>query len=61
MYDKMHLFSLLGKILKNDPNCLKIGGICVDKETCPPNNRVNQTGLCAQQQHREGICCHGSM
>ncbi|KAG8194454.1 hypothetical protein JTE90_011062 [Oedothorax gibbosus] len=47
-----------GKIITNDPNCLKIGGLCVDYDTCPPQARVNQTGLCAHESQRKGVCCH---
>ncbi|GBL82668.1 hypothetical protein AVEN_263738-1 [Araneus ventricosus] len=45
------------EILKIDSNCLSIGGICVDENSCPQESRANETGLCNQDESRKGACC----
>ncbi|GFR08639.1 uncharacterized protein TNCT_733291 [Trichonephila clavata] len=45
-----------GEMLKNDPNCLKLGGLCLDQESCPVNARVSDQGLC-QLDDKPGVCC----
>ncbi|GFT32559.1 uncharacterized protein NPIL_530831 [Nephila pilipes] len=46
-----------GEILRNDPKCLSIGGLCVDLDSCPAESRSSEPGLCAQDGPKTGVCC----
>ncbi|KAL1131010.1 hypothetical protein AAG570_012248 [Ranatra chinensis] len=42
-----------------EPECGKVGGMCMLAEDCPPGLLSKSLGLCPQQQSLGVECCHG--
>lgn len=43
-----------------EQECLKHGGICMEREKCPPGKLSDIAGLCPIQQAQGVDCCFGS-
>ncbi|XP_046382483.1 U-scoloptoxin(19)-Tl1a [Ischnura elegans] len=44
---------------KNEPSCIRQGGLCIKKEECPDGHLHPTSGLCPEQAHLGVECCHG--
>ncbi|XP_071444119.1 U-scoloptoxin(19)-Tl1a [Hetaerina americana] len=44
---------------KNEPSCIRQGGLCIKKEECPAGQLHATSGLCPTQAHLGVECCHG--
>lgn len=45
------------KQFSQEVECSRFGGICIQREGCPPD-KVSKDGECPNQKEMGAVCCH---